>query len=57
MQRVIERTMAQRRPTIKGVLLDFYGTLVHEDDEIIPAICDPIRRDAAVDTTTGEIPR
>jgi hypothetical protein len=28
---------------IKAVFLDFYGTLVHEDDEIIPVICDQIR--------------
>ncbi|MFD0711694.1 HAD family hydrolase [Paenibacillus sp. GCM10027626] len=28
---------------IKAVFLDFYGTLVHEDDEIIPIICENIR--------------
>jgi 2-haloalkanoic acid dehalogenase type II len=29
--------------SIKAVFLDFYGTLVHEDDEIIPVICEQIR--------------
>ncbi|MBA2937133.1 HAD family hydrolase [Paenibacillus sp. CGMCC 1.16610] len=29
--------------TIKAVFLDFYGTLVHEDDEIIPDICEQIK--------------
>jgi len=24
--------------TIRGILLDFYGIVVHEDDAIIPAI-------------------
>lgn len=28
---------------IKAVFLDFYGTLVHEDDEIIPIVCEHIR--------------
>lgn len=28
---------------IQGVLLDFYGTLVHEDDEVIAAICEQVR--------------
>lgn len=28
---------------LKAIFLDFYGTLVHEDDEIIPGICENIR--------------
>ncbi|GGG16827.1 HAD family hydrolase [Paenibacillus abyssi] len=28
---------------IKAIFLDFYGTLVHEDDEIIPIVCEHIR--------------
>ncbi len=27
---------------LKAIFLDFYGTLVHEDDEIIPGICEKI---------------
>ncbi|WP_010274219.1 HAD family hydrolase [Paenibacillus senegalensis] len=27
----------------KAIFLDFYGTLVHEDDDIIPVICEEIR--------------
>jgi len=29
--------------SIKAIFLDFYGTLVHEDDEIIPLICEKIK--------------
>lgn len=29
---------------IRGVLLDFYGTLVFEDDAVIAAICDAVRK-------------
>lgn len=57
MQSEFETTVGQRPLPIKGVLLDFYGTLVHEDDEIIPVICDAIRREAAADATTNEISR
>ncbi|WP_139991108.1 HAD family hydrolase [Paenibacillus paridis] len=28
---------------IKAVFVDFYGTLVHEDDEIIPIVCERVR--------------
>jgi len=28
---------------VQGVLLDFYGTFVHEDDVVIAAICDRVR--------------
>lgn len=40
---------------IRAVLLDFYGTLVHEDDAIIQEICERIRRTASVPTTVGDI--
>lgn len=42
---------------IRGILLDFYGTVVHEDDAIIPAICEEIRRTATVEATVREIGR
>jgi 2-haloalkanoic acid dehalogenase type II len=29
--------------TIKALFLDFYGTIVHEDDDIIPIICNEIK--------------
>ena len=40
---------------IRGILLDFYGTLVLEDDAIIPGICEEIRRTAPMSATTQEI--
>lgn len=40
---------------IKAVFLDFYGTLVHEDDDIIPVICDEIKRNASVECSSREI--
>lgn len=43
--------------TTRGVLLDFYGTLVHEDDDVIPLICEEIRRTARIETTAREIGR
>ena len=30
------------RPSIRGILLDFYGTIVDEDDDTIARICDAI---------------
>lgn len=39
----------------RGLLLDFYGTLVHEDDEIIPVICEQIRRSASIEAVTDDI--
>lgn len=39
----------------KAVFLDFYGTLVHEDDDIIPLICERIRENAKFQCTTKEI--
>lgn len=39
----------------RGLLLDFYGTLVHEDDEIIPVICEEVRRSARIDAVASDI--
>lgn len=39
----------------RGLLLDFYGTLVHEDDEIIPVICEEVRRSARIDAAASDI--
>lgn len=41
----------------RGVLLDFYGTLVHEDDDVIETICSKIRQRARVDGTPSDIGR
>lgn len=41
--------------TIKALFVDFYGTLVHEDDEIIPVICEQIRVQAEKPCTSSEI--
>lgn len=41
----------------KAIFLDFYGTLVHEDDEIIPVICNDILLAAAVQTSADDIAR
>lgn len=41
----------------RGLLLDFYGTLVHEDDEIILIICEEIRCSAGIEATAGDIGR
>lgn len=42
---------------IKALFLDFYGTLVHEDDDIIPGICEQIRQASAGGCTPEEIGR
>lgn len=42
---------------VRGLLLDFYGTLVHEDDDIIPIICEDIRISANTKASAGEIGR
>lgn len=39
----------------QAVFLDFYGTLVHEDDEIISMICKEIQASARLNCTTREI--
>lgn len=41
--------------TFKAVFLDFYGTLVHEDNDIIPIICDRIKANTNIDCNTREI--
>lgn len=40
---------------IKALFLDFYGTVVHEDDEVIPVICDKISRTSSVECDVREI--
>jgi len=39
----------------KAVFLDFYGTLVHEDDDIIPIICEQIRANSQMECNVKEI--
>jgi HAD superfamily hydrolase (TIGR01549 family) len=39
----------------KAVFLDFYGTLVHEDDDIIPIICDQIKVNTSIDCNVRDI--
>ncbi|MFC4777294.1 HAD family hydrolase [Paenibacillus sp. GCM10023252] len=41
--------------SIKAIFLDFYGTLVHEDDEIIPLICKDIQESAFEDCQVRDI--
>ncbi|MEC0201852.1 HAD family hydrolase [Paenibacillus lautus] len=41
--------------TTKAIFLDFYGTVVHEDDEIIPLICQKIKETSSEDCTIQEI--
>lgn len=41
--------------TFKALFLDFYGTVVHEDDEIIQTICTEIKDSAAEACTNKEI--
>ncbi len=41
--------------TTKAIFLDFYGTVVHEDDEIIPLICQKIKKTSSEDCTIQEI--
>jgi 2-haloalkanoic acid dehalogenase type II len=41
----------------KAVFLDFYGTLVHEDDVFIEEICKKILTSTSTQTTTKEIGR
>lgn len=39
----------------KAIFLDFYGTLVHEDDDIIPLICEQIKASTEVECNVREI--
>ncbi len=41
--------------TIKAVFLDFYGTLVHEDDDIIPVICENVRLNTNIECSNKDI--
>ena len=41
--------------SIKAILLDFYGTLVHEDDEVIPVICEKIKVNSPLDCNIKDI--
>lgn len=43
--------------SIQAIFLDFYGTLVHEDDDIIPLICEKIKETAAVECDISDISR
>ncbi|BDU50411.1 HAD family hydrolase [Haliovirga abyssi] len=42
---------------LKALFLDFYGTLVHEDDEIIPVICKRIEKSTDLNVSIEEIGR
>ncbi|MET3549445.1 2-haloacid dehalogenase/putative hydrolase of the HAD superfamily [Paenibacillus favisporus] len=42
---------------IKAIFLDFYGTLVHEDDDIIPNICQEIKENASEGCEISDIGR
>lgn len=41
--------------TLKAVFLDFYRTLVHEDDDIIPIICEKIRINTDIECSNQDI--
>lgn len=43
--------------TIKGLFLDFYGTIVHEDDDIIPIICNEVKEEARIKCDVQDIGR
>ena len=43
------------RPRLRAVLLDFYGTIVHEDDDPIAEICAQIAQAAAQSVTVPEV--
>lgn len=40
---------------MKAIFLDFYGIVVHEDDDILPVIYEQIQAAARVECTTAEI--
>lgn len=39
----------------KAVFIDFYGTLVHEDDEILPLICERVRQGSNINHSVRDI--
>jgi 2-haloalkanoic acid dehalogenase type II len=41
--------------TIKALFLDFYGTVVHEDDDIIPIICNEIKDESKIECDIKDI--
>ncbi|WP_078551985.1 HAD family hydrolase [Bacillus alkalicellulosilyticus] len=41
--------------TIKAIFLDFYGTVVHEDEKIINRICQQIKENSPTKSTVKEI--
>lgn len=43
--------------TIKALFLDFYGTVVHEDDDIIPVICNEIKESSKIECDWKDISR
>lgn len=45
----------QARWMIKAVLLDFYGTVVHEDDVVIAEITDKIQALSTIDCTPQDV--
>ncbi len=47
--------VCDHRAMVDVVLLDFYGTVVHEDDVVIDQICKTISRSAEVHATPREI--
>ncbi|NUU79835.1 HAD family hydrolase [Paenibacillus xylanilyticus] len=40
---------------MKAIFLDFYGTIVHEDDDILPVIYEQVQSTARVECTADEI--
>lgn len=42
---------------VKAIFLDFYGTLVHEDDDVLPAIYEQVRATATASCETSDIGR
>jgi 2-haloalkanoic acid dehalogenase type II len=43
--------------TFKAIFADFYGTLVHEDDDILPAIYEQVRGTATIPCDANDIGR
>jgi 2-haloalkanoic acid dehalogenase type II len=41
--------------SVKAIFLDFYGTVVHEDGEIISDICNQIKEKSSKEVTSSEI--
>ena len=40
---------------LKGLLLDFYGTVVEEDDDLVAAICRDVAASAVVPVTPTQV--